>query len=172
MTHVDVYDTSWPPVTADEATAIIESQFDHLEGLADRFDALAEDVSGWSVGRHAFHLALSGSNLAVSLISGRLWDGVPSAPDLKPRILESGTIPLGQTEAPEPVRPGGDPTAEEIRAALDRCRARVERIIEAPENAFLIHPYLGRLSRDELIRFIAIHNRHHLGIIDLILQAE
>ncbi|NNF02967.1 MAG: DinB family protein [Rhodothermales bacterium] len=149
----------------------IDQQFDRLIELGDRYEAISDDISAWSVGRHVFHLALSGSSLAVSLITGRLWDGVPSAPALKDHILRNGTIPHGRAEAPESVRPAPDPTRDEIVQAIGKCRSRVARIPSAAVDARMIHPYLGTLTRDELLVFIAIHNRHHLTIIDRILAS-
>lgn len=168
----DVHAAPFPPETQEAAASLVERQFDLLKDLRDRYDAYSEDVSAWSVGRHIFHLALSGSSLAISLLTGRYWDGVPSAPALKDHILRTGLIPLGRAEAPESVRPAPHPSADEILSAIDKCRTRVARIPAASDDSFLIHPYLGRLTRGELVRFIAIHNRHHLTIVDRILAAD
>lgn len=166
----DTAETAFPPSSSRETVDLIGRQFGRLTELSDWYGVFAGDVSGWSVGRHVLHLALSGSSMAVSIVTGRHWDGVPSAPELKDHILHTGRIPAGRAKAPESVRPESDPGTADILRALKKCRLRVARIPAVSEEACIVHPYLGQLNRDELICFLAIHNRHHLDIIGRIID--
>ena len=61
--------------------------------------------------------------------------------------------------------------------------ARVEKYLEIAKeklaaskglqsNCYIVHPYLGMLNRDASVRFMCIHVKHHLAIIEHILAAK
>lgn len=82
-----------------------------------------------------------------------------------PRILDSGRFPAGVPAVRE-IRPGPGPfDRRELLAALRRegegFLAEAEQAASAGGAVGISHPFLGRLSVRDGIRFTAQHLRHH-----------
>jgi hypothetical protein len=120
--------------------------------------------SRWTVGEHIEHcLAVNMSMLRGMCDPQRkpgrklsLWGRL---------VLWSGWIPRGKARAPEAVNPrsGGNP--ESIEKLYRICETYHNRIqTEANLNGFE-HPRFGWMSPGQTLRFLAVHNNHHLKII-------
>lgn len=131
----------------------------------------AASVSAWSIGEHCSHVLRLNS-----LVLERMRAPTPADTDLTRAgfvaraILMSGRIPRGIARAPESVQPSAADVDSLTRAA-DRCHeALVASDSEldgfARDPGLLRHPMLGGLTRTEWMQLMAIHQRHHLAIID------
>jgi hypothetical protein len=56
-------------------------------------------------------------------------------------------------------------TAESIREFLEKTKLQITKIENLNKNSHFTHPIFGHLNKKESIRFIEIHNEHHLKII-------
>ncbi len=145
--------------------------------VADRNDECLsrrrESVSAWSVAEHLEHLAQVNTLCAAAI--SRLLDSPPGDPGagLKPAgraVLLTGWIPRGRGVAPPTTVPSAAPLSE-IRSRLRDAHVAVnaigERLNEVDgARARLSHPLLGGFTAFQWLRFIAIHTRHHLKIIE------
>jgi len=155
----------------------IEVQLDEMDRLAALPDAelatRADAVSAWSVAQQLQHVARANHSLARGLL-GLLDDptrGRPVAPNLLGRIvLFLGYIPRGRGKAPSSTRAEEEPTVEGVRGEVAAARELLHRWRErAPDllalDASISHPYFGCPSVPQWLRFVEVHNAHHLRIM-------
>lgn len=134
--------------------------------------AKAPQVSGWTIGQHVEHIALVNFHL-----NQRIVDALKTPPqnaDQRPRfgayiIFWFGYIPRGKAQAPTAVVPQGlSPDAlrlklKENREALAALESRLAEI--ETSRGRTPHPFLGMFTAKQWLRFIGVHNHHHLKII-------
>ena len=143
-----------------------------MRGLAAAGDARlscsVQAVSGWCPAEHLDHCAkvarlmLEVVNSAGALPAG---NGIST---LGRVILIFGWIPRGRGKAPKRVF-GSRVDGAALLASLQEVEELVERVDAAAVSRSRVpvvpHPKFGGLTGDEALRFIDIHNRHHLRII-------
>ena len=161
--------------------ARVGEQIDHLIELAGDHrlhDLEAARVSAWTVGKQLEHLLLS--DRSILDMFDKLTDGrqspAPGGPKLLGRVvLATGFIPRGAGKAPGATTPAGRDAAD-LEAGL---RHLAERFEELGEQLPLLeetgwrcrHPYFGALDVGEWMRFMEVHHRHHLKIVQDIRKA-
>jgi len=156
-----------------------QQEIDRLVAAGDAsLEKRAERISRWTVGQQLEHLAIV--NLQVDQTMARALSEAPSAGRRLSvagwAALGLGWIPRGVGKAPEASRPAGATPAE--------LRAKVAAAAQAIAGwsgqlaAFAAcatrrrHPKFGRLTPVEWIRFVEIHNHHHLKIVRDIRQSR
>ena len=86
-------------------------------------------------------------------------------------IFTSGRIPRGRGKSPEAAVPSDGITEAELLTMLEES----ERLLDASRTLSPDHWYrhfaFGVLDRDRTLKFLRIHNRHHLRIVRDILRA-
>ena len=129
-------------------------------------------VSEWSTGMHVHHCCLAMIGICQSLIA--------STPPPPPRsgfslrtslIFLSGRIPRGRGRAPDVVVPRQDVSPAELWTLLDQSERILAEVNHLDPKTWFRHVAFGVLDRDKTLRFIRIHNRHHLRIISDIVAA-
>lgn len=145
-----------------------------LAGDAATLQRTSAGVSRWSPLQHAAHLTLANELVlknVVSLVRGTGLLVIATA-EQNPRaleILERGTLPRGEAQAPRMVVPPLDidvRTACEwaalFAAELDAALRSLD--FERAPRCFIPHQVLGPLTLAQWARFGAAHTRHHLAI--------
>jgi hypothetical protein len=125
----------------------------------------APRFSQWSVGMHVHHCCLSMIGVCTALGAS-----TPPPPRSRPSlasgiVLLTGRIPRGRAKSPQGVLPKAEVTESELLAHLDESERMVAEARRLPPDAWFRHFFLGVLDRDKAMRFVSIHNRHHLRII-------
>ena len=127
--------------------------------------------SQWSISQHVDHCLL-----VMKAAMERLHDPKPTSRKktlVGHVILAIGWIPRGRGKAPELVRGTLRDPKEVVSAISEIERQTSTHPAAALANRnlrILKHPYFGGLTAEETLRFVAIHNRHHLKIIkDMVL---
>jgi hypothetical protein len=134
----------------------------------------ATNVSGWTPSEHLNHLirvAKSVTDLAIAPDTPALTNGINGVGRV---ILAVGRIPRGRAAAPDRFR-----AERAITTALLDALARLEETVAriSPDDVArrriptVKHPRFGGLTPPQALRFVAIHNDHHLRIIADILRA-
>lgn len=123
------------------------------------------DVSQWTVGMHVHHCTLGMVGICNAVLGSE-----PPAPPTRfslPRafVFRTGRIPRGRGKAPETAMPSPDIGPAELMSLLDRSHDLLRRVAEADPGQWWDHFAFGAMSRDQTLRFVGIHNRHHLRII-------
>ncbi len=140
-----------------------------------RLFAVAPEVSAWSPAHHLHHVALANEHIFSDLAKAARAE-TPDAPEdrinaMGLAILTVGRIPRGRGKAPREVSPPDDLA----RAGFEAAHARSRSAFEALEpyldalpalEARMRHPFFGMLNAPQWLRFVLIHTRHHLAIID------
>jgi hypothetical protein len=150
---------------------MIETHLDSLRSHVDDAPVRALNVSGWSVGQHLHHCGLAMVGICEELAAST--PPMPCVPFSVPRLMVLGTgrIPRGRAKAPESVLPEAEPGVAMVREILDRSQHGLDNAAGLADTAWFNHPFLGPMSRRTTLRFIAIHNRHHLRLIQSIIKA-
>lgn len=149
----------------EESYAEIRAQIDELSGLVPRRDVASADISGWSVGMHIHHCGLAMIGIARSLIE--CDEPVPSGepgPNAS-MILKTGSIPRGVAQAPEVAIPTLDVTSRVLEKTLGESEAQLAQLPPVGDRCWFRHFALGVLVKREAVRFMSVHNAHHLEIV-------
>lgn len=81
-------------------------------------------------------------------------------PGQKRKVLASGTMPAGLPTLTQTVPPAGADDAAGVREYADAVE-RLKAFTGTPHPS----PYLGPVTRDELVRATCIHAAHHLSFL-------
>ena len=160
--------------SARSSQAQIQKQLAAIEQHVQRPNQRDESVSVWSVHQQAEHVLLANSGI-LKLIETAERPAQPGERSLRGWfVLRFGFIPRGQAKAPEAVIPK-ERAREELLQLVSESRERIARLdvsaLEEDEEPVGNHPYFGALSSREWLRFMSVHGRHHLKIVDDILAA-
>lgn len=146
-------------------------RLDRITAFHKHLAVINPGVSNWSIGQQAEHVVRATSAFTVLILRNRVSDGNAEVKPIKDALLSRGFIPRGAAEAPEGTHPAADTDPAQLYQLLLKTRNRVERLIEVDPDAVAVHPYLGEMKRDEIIRFMVIHLDHHLSIMREILES-
>ncbi len=116
----------------------------------------------WTPLMVAEHVALVEESTARVL---RRLRRVAAGEDLPPVPFVPGEFKEGKPQAPEPVRPQGGLSLEEVLALLERTRGLLLEEAEKadPHNpATFPHPFFGELTALGWLRAALYHEEHHL----------
>ena len=87
-------------------------------------------------------------------------------------IWTINSIPRGKAKAPKVVLPEGEITIESLKQSIEKARALIDKIIHLKPNNYFKHPYFGDLSVRQTIKFLGIHSKHHLKIVEDIIKTS
>jgi hypothetical protein len=126
----------------------------------------AASVSAWSIGMHVHHCGL-----VMTAVTRALIASTPPEPRSRPSLLAraifaTGRIPRGRGRAPQAVIPERDAPSATLVELLDESERLLTQAASLDSPAWFKHFVFGPLDRDKTIRFIRMHNQHHLRIID------
>ena len=156
----------------------IVAQLQQLQDFCKRAEVHNPAISTWSVGQHLEHLIL-----AAMHVHGLLEQERTSATAGRERltligriVFLTGRIKRGVGKSPQHVTPA--PQArdrgwlEERIRALSADYARQDQIVALVEKSTSVyrHPYFGELNLARWLRFMVIHQDHHLRILRDILR--
>ena len=142
-----------------------------IRALIPQRDVTVAAVSAWSVGEQIHHAAL-----VARAISERLdRSGQPAPRTLRSLlgqvVLWRNGFPRGRAKAPSAVLPASGLSADRLNAAIDQAGEALVAASALPSEAWVRHFILGIYRRDDALRFVAVHTRHHLAIARDIITA-
>ena len=143
----------------------------------DYFAIQTDEVSAWSCGQQAGHIALVLDSIAEGIEKNladpeRNKDGRLS--DFATPVFNSGVIPRGVGKAPESAKPK-DTSRVELLGTLEGTHERWQAVEARKADlpgcpARFEHFAFGMLTSTDWVRFAAVHTAHHLKIIRDILK--
>jgi hypothetical protein len=137
----------------------------------ERIAIVRSDISGWSASEHFDHLVKVCEG-TLTLLVDETSPALPGINLLGRVILGIGRIPRGRARSPKSVI-GTPATAEQLHASLDRLATLVDRYASSPHPrasvARVRHPRFGGLNDAQTLRFLGVHNDHHLRIANEVL---
>lgn len=142
----------------------------------DRLYVRDERISLWSPAQHLEHLSLVLVRVLRTIELLRegederiLRQGRPSF--AARMLLLTGWIPRGRGESPDEVIPDPRPVRHRLQTTLADATLQAARLepvaagLAAVEGRFP-HPALGAFDAAEWMRFLHVHTKHHLAIIE------
>tara|TARA_R110002110_G_scaffold59981_9_gene169336 strand:- start:1455 stop:1928 length:474 start_codon:yes stop_codon:yes gene_type:complete len=85
-------------------------------------------------------------------------------------LFPLGYFPRGKVRAPKYVLPPEIIKNEDLNAQLQTARTHIENLKTLPEKAYFKHFIFGMLSKKQILRFLEMHTKHHLKIVNDILK--
>ena len=142
-----------------------------LEQALPHADKVNLKVSQRGVDWHLEHSLKIIKSICDTLVASDPKEFKPKFSIPKYYIMWLNKIPRGQGRSPKPFN-----TLEEIdRSAIPQhftaAKIALERIQNLEKNKHFRHPLFGDLNYKDAKKFIKIHTKHHLDIIDDILKA-
>lgn len=86
-------------------------------------------------------------------------------------IFTFGKITRGKAKAPEVVVPKNDISKSQLLLNLELTKKLILELKSISNDHYFEHPYLGKLKKKNAIRFLEIHTKHHLKIIEDIVKS-
>ncbi|MCB9426225.1 MAG: hypothetical protein H6584_04260 [Flavobacteriales bacterium] len=86
-------------------------------------------------------------------------------------IFFKGRIPRGEGHAPKGVMAEKDVSKEDLVYQLKRAKVLLYEVNELPPNSFFRHSVFGNLNVKRSLYFMAMHTRHHILIVEDILNS-
>jgi hypothetical protein len=75
-------------------------------------------------------------------------------------------IPRGKAKAPKVVQPEGDISKESLQLHLEKVQQNLENWVDLNKNCYFTHPFFGSLNKKATEKFLVLHTKHHLQIIE------
>lgn len=91
---------------------------------------------------------------------------------LKQLVFITGIIPRGKAKAPKLVQSFEEITFDDLHVQLTNARISVSLLNHLNDNCNFIHPYFGVLNVKETEKFLHLHTKHHIKIINDIIQKK
>ena len=125
-------------------------------------------VSNGSIGWHIEHLALSTRNIILALKAPKESPIQKSFNIKRIWVLGIGKIPRGKGKAPAPSvpKPETQQDIEHLSKSIQKAKLAVQNLENLPKDAYFPHPIFGHLDCKQSERFIEVHLRHHIRIIE------
>ena len=141
----------------------LENQIPNLEKTNSK---ISKSTIGWQID----HCLLVVNGIIKQLEISNPADFQPKWSFFKFLILTTGKIPRGKARAPKLVNPMEVATAQELKTKIELAKKNVLKLTSFPEGFFFKHPYFGDMNKKQTEKFLAIHTKHHLKIIQDILR--
>ena len=145
---------------------LLQQLENHIPNLEKTNQKVSTSTVGWQID-HCL--------LVINGIIGQLEISNPSK--FQPKwtfskfiIFTTSKILRGKAKAPKVVIPIQVATQNELNAKLEAAKNNVLKLDSFSENQFFNHPYFNDLNVKQTKRFLMIHTKHHLKIIEDILK--
>jgi hypothetical protein len=159
---------SYSIATAQEVD--LTDEFLQLEEYITVMDKSSESVSAAPVKWHLLHL-LQVINGVVASASQSDPEGYESKSSFEWfYVSTTGKIPRGVGKAPASVNPSFDISENDIRTALEAAKLSLIQWSNLDNKNYFSHPVFLDLNKRKLKKFLKIHTRHHLLIVEDIVE--
>ena len=153
----------------DKMTLVLRT-LDELNHYIPRCSVQCEKVSKWTVGMQIEHCILGTGGICDAIGHSKPHTGKIKKGLLRRIIFLTGTIPRGRGKAPDASLPNEEITELGLRELLSKAKLSVQQAAESNYECWWAHIRFGVMKRDEALKFVEIHNKHHLKIISDILS--
>ncbi|WP_396198310.1 DUF1569 domain-containing protein [Flavobacterium sp.] len=141
-----------------------------LESHISNFEKTNPKVSNSTVGWQIDHCLLVINGIIGQLEISDPLKFQPKWTFPKFMVFTTGKIPRGKAKAPKVVIPTQVATQEKLIAKLAAAKNNVLKLDSFSENQFFNHPFFKDLNVKQTKKFLTIHTKHHLKIIEDILK--
>lgn len=150
----------------------LESLVNTLEKKIDYPAILNTEISKGSVGWHVEHVLLTLNGITKAIMHSNPREYKRKFSLAKFYVFAFKKIPVGSIQAPASMRPLDNFTKKSLRDHFKISCDSIRKLDSLERNNFFMHPFFGHLNIKSTKKFLQIHTRPHLNIIDKILMAE
>lgn len=147
----------------------LEGELATLEGYFAEKDSVNTSISQADVAWHLDHILKTINTVSKDLIRSNPERYEPQFNVQRSLVHTLGIFPRGVAQAPQRVTPPNVVRLDSLRQELAMARENLNTISTLQEKAYFAHPVFDHMDRDQARRFLQIHTRHHLSIIQDIL---
>jgi hypothetical protein len=141
-----------------------------LENQIPNLDTTNSRVSNSTIGWQIDHCLLVINGVISQLEVSNPTEFQPKFNFPKFMVFTIGKIPRGKARAPKTVNPTEKATVIELQTKIELAKKNILKLTSFSENLFFKHPFFGDLNKKQTEKFLAIHTKHHLNIIQDILR--
>lgn len=141
-----------------------------LESHIPNFEKTNSQVSNSTIGWQIDHCLLVINGVISQLEVSNPKEFQPKWNFNKFMIFITGKIPRGKVRAPRGVTPIDVATAESLKTKIEIAKSNISKLNNLPKNSYFKHPFLSDLNAKQTEKFLVIHTKHHLKIIEDILR--
>ncbi len=150
----------------------VEAQLKELSELLKFYNDSNKTVSEAAVGWHIEH-----SLLVIKQITSTVAQSDPILFKSKFNfnrywVFLFAYIPRGKAQAPRVVIPSDELTVNLLEDSIKQTYQALVYLKDCEVNQYFMHPFFGALNRDQTIKFLFIHTKHHLKIIKDIIASN
>jgi hypothetical protein len=150
--------------------AILNTLLTQIEESIPNYEKTNSVISQSSVGWHLDH-ALKVINRVTAILIKTNPDKYKKEHNLKRIILFTLCyIPRGKARAPKVVMPPEVITKADLINQLQEAKIQIEKTEPLTKTSHFIHHVFGMLSKEQTLRFLEVHTKHHLKIVNDILK--
>jgi hypothetical protein len=148
----------------------LDKELRSITSLTNKGDVLNKNVSMATVSWHLQH-SLMVINKICEAIQASDPKKFKGKFNLKRSIVFSlNKIPRGKGKSPKQVRPDENISKLSIEKHMTEAHKNLITLETLHKNAYFQHPFFGDLNLKNTKRFLRLHTRHHLKIIEDILN--
>jgi hypothetical protein len=137
-----------------------------LETKIADFEIINEAVSKVSVGWHIEHTLLATHSIIEMILRSDPAEYKWKFNFSRLLVFTLNKIPRGRKNAPKAVMPRRSFDKQKLERHIDFVKGKIEEISNLERNAYVEHPVLGKLKLSQAIKFLNIHIKHHIDIIN------
>jgi hypothetical protein len=148
----------------------LQQLLDQIESHIPQHEKMNPEVSQSSIGWQLDH-----SLLVINGIIAQLSQSNPNhfrwRFNLNRTYIQCrNSIPRGKAKAPKQVRPAETITIEDLQNKLALAQNNIILLESLPKNSYFTHPYFGDLNLKATNWFLKLHTKHHLKIVNDIIN--
>lgn len=156
----------------DASVQQMSTQFARMRALAsgpqEQLWLTISNVSAWCPAEHLDHLTKASSSIFRRLLDGGAAPPRHAINLIGRLVLTLGWIPRGRGKTPERLS-GTRANCAALLASIDEMESLARQLdpgaLTPVRTPVVPHPKFGGLTPAQALRFVAIHNEHHLRII-------
>lgn len=142
----------------------------HLENHIPNLEKTNSNVSNSTIGWQIDHCLLVINSIISQLEISNPTEFQPKWNFNRFIVFTTGKIPRGKIRAPKVVTPIDVATLEDLKLKMEIAKSNIQKLNDLPKNSFFKHPFLNDLNVKQTEKFLVIHTKHHLKIIEDILR--
>lgn len=149
----------------------LETLLKELQSKIPKMELINTSISSSPVGWHIDHILLTINQITNALKRSNPDDFKPQFKVARLFVFTFNKIPRGRARVPDIVRPKNEIDIATIEKHLASSIEKLTVLKELKPGNFFEHPFFGNLKLKPAVKFLAIHTKHHLDIINDIIKA-
>lgn len=150
----------------------LEHLLNEIERNIPHFEKLNLNVSKVTVGWQLEHAMLVLDSVIYSIEVSKPEEYTRKWNKNRAIVMTIQKIPRGRAKAPSRVQPADEFNETTLFEHLAKTRKNVSKLKRLNKNQFFPHPYLGHMKLKSTIKFLGVHTKHHLKIVDEIVHQQ